>query len=243
MRRIDLGGRRVVVTRAAAQAGPLIDAIGHCGGIAIRMPLLRIAPPADGGLTLRSALAAMEADDWVAVTSTNGAHAVITAGLQRGRIATVGASTAEIFRRVAIEPDIVASPPRAEALAQAMAALPNVRVVVAQSDHARTTLVAELEKAGHTVRPVEAYRNLPVAAASGIIADAHTADAVIFASPSAIRRYVAQAGVRPRQAVCIGPTTAKEGASAGFDVVEAAAPDVASLMHALESLSRPDPMM
>ena len=74
-----LAGVRVVVTRPRAQAASLVAALEARGAIAIPVPVIAIEDPPDGGLALRAGLRALGADDWVVITSPNGADRVAVA--------------------------------------------------------------------------------------------------------------------------------------------------------------------
>ena len=88
-----LAGRRVVVTRAAEQAGDLVSLLEAAGATAVVVPLIEIvSQPAACEL-----LAALDlADfDWLVVTSPNGASAYLDAHSSApSNVAAVGATTA-----------------------------------------------------------------------------------------------------------------------------------------------------
>lgn len=96
----SLNGLRVWVTRPAHQAGGLAAAIEAAGGEALSEPLLTIEPPADRDAARRELAAAGEADI-VVFTSANavaGAWALQPDWTPRGRLAAIGAATAEALR-------------------------------------------------------------------------------------------------------------------------------------------------
>ena len=65
-----LNGRRVVVTRARAQAGVLSQRITDLGGVVIECPTIEIQPPNDF-LAFDRALARLDSYDWLIFTSVN----------------------------------------------------------------------------------------------------------------------------------------------------------------------------
>lgn len=104
------------------------------------------------------------------------------------------------------------------------------RVLLPQSAIAAPTLADGLRAAGWDVDVVPAYTTLPVPALTGEdAARLTTADALVLASPSAVRalRGLAPDLVAPA-VVCLGPTTAAAARSAGLvvtAVAERATPD------------------
>jgi len=69
-----LAGRTVVVTRAADQAGPLVERLRDLGATVVEVPTVAVVAPADGGAALADAAGHLERYDWVVVTSANGAR-------------------------------------------------------------------------------------------------------------------------------------------------------------------------
>ncbi|MCB1004479.1 MAG: uroporphyrinogen-III C-methyltransferase, partial [Acidimicrobiales bacterium] len=67
-----LFGRRVVVTRARAQASELVLALEAAGASTVELAAIEITDPADGGAALSAAAADVGAYDWVVLTSING---------------------------------------------------------------------------------------------------------------------------------------------------------------------------
>ena len=63
-----LHGRRVLVTRAAAQAQPLCDALEAVGAVPVHLPLLRIEPVDPGAAAWHH----VQGSHWVVFTSSNG---------------------------------------------------------------------------------------------------------------------------------------------------------------------------
>ena len=74
----SLVGKRVVVTRPAAQSGSLERALARAGAVAIRLPVIRVAPPRDPRALHRAAGCAA-AYDWIAFTSANSVDAFMRA--------------------------------------------------------------------------------------------------------------------------------------------------------------------
>jgi uroporphyrinogen-III synthase len=230
-----LAGRRVVVTRAVAQAQPLIDSIEELGGVAIALPLLEIRDAADGGAALRHELAVLRGEDWLVVLSPNGAQRIVDHLAPNScRLAVLASGTASVFEAKGWVVDLTAELASSEGLLDAFSGVEvEGRVVIAQAEHGRPLLSDGLRREGVEVRVVQAYRNLSPNVDSSAVDAARDADTVVFASPSAVARYVDTVGVKPSGAVCIGAVTADAARAAGFEVVAAATPTLDALTSAL----------
>lgn len=226
---LPLHGLSVVVTRPRHQAGALADALAAAGAAVTRLPVVALAPAADGGAALRAAARATGRYRWVAVTSANAADALAAAirdarDLGGTRLAAVGAATADALARARLIADLVPDEPSAEGLVAAMppADAAGAAVLHPRSSAAAGTLARGLRAKGWVVDEVEAYRTVcpdPAALAAGDLDAARAADAVVLASPSAVANWVALVGPpgpeRPA-VICIGPVTAAAAAAAGL---------------------------
>lgn len=237
----SLGGRRIIVTRAAPQAASLISAIRELDGQAIELPLLDIVEPEDGGAALRDALAELHEGDWLVVLSPNGARRVVAhaeaALLTPGAcaIAVIASGTGGILEAagwtVHLRPDSASS----EGLLSAFGTITILgRVLIAQAESGRTVLAEGLRERGIDVQTVTAYRNVMPALDPNVVEAADTADTVVFASPSAVERYVEHVGTKPAEAVCIGGVTAATALAAGFEITIAPEPTVDAIISLLE---------
>ncbi len=228
-----LAGRRVVVTRAAEQADALADLVRAAGAEAVVVPLVEIvAEPA--GVT---ALAVLDpgAFDWLVVTSPNAARAY--AGVHASapaHIAAVGASTAAALAETGHPAALVPTHQRAQGLVEEFPA-GSGRVLVVQAVEGETVLADGLGAKGWAVTVVRPYRSAPRRPGPAEVAAATTADAVLFASGSAARAWVAAFGpVAPPVVVAIGPQTAAAVERAGLKVSSIAADhSLAGLIGAL----------
>jgi uroporphyrinogen-III synthase len=169
--RADLAGERVLVTRAAHQAGDLADAFRAVGARVEFLPLIEIGPPADPAALERAAAEAMSYD-WLVLTSTNAAEAFLPLlSGQAPRIAAVGPATAAAIRDAGFQVDATAVQADAEGLVELLGAGllgvglgPGSRFLLPQADDARATLGDGLRAAGAEVLRVDAYsKRLPPA--------------------------------------------------------------------------------
>ena len=90
------------MTRPAAQAGPLSDALRAHGFDVVEQPLIEIEPVSDEPIEV-------DGYDWVVVTSPNGARE-LARRRRRGalpRLAAIGPGTAAALRELGLPPDLV----------------------------------------------------------------------------------------------------------------------------------------
>ncbi len=231
-----LHGRSVLVTRAANQAEPLLEAFRRAGAEPLALPMIQIVPPADGE-PLTRALRALASGDyhWVVFTSTNAVDQVIQeAGgtlskqsLGGARVAAVGAATAARLRSAGIDVDLI--PARADAAALADELLPQCgsgcRLLYPHGDLARETIATRLEAGGAIVDAIPAYRTVPVPTADPVIVRrlrAGDIDVVTFASPSSARNFMQLLGdpsaLEAARIVCVGAVTAAAVRGLGLPV-------------------------
>ncbi len=123
-----LFGRRIVVTRARAQASDLVDRLAELGAAVVEAPAIVLREPDDGGAALRVAAARLHTYDWVVVTSPNGARRLLAAvravggdarAFGRAKLAAIGPGTADELAAGNLVADLV--PPQfvAESLLEA----------------------------------------------------------------------------------------------------------------------------
>ncbi|RPJ43938.1 MAG: uroporphyrinogen-III synthase [Candidatus Latescibacterota bacterium] len=244
---LPLDGARILLTRPAEDSAGLADRLRAAGAEAAIVPLLRIAPPSDP-----AALDAARRDAgrarWIVFTSRHAARAFLAKlapqDAPRTRIAAVGASTKGEVLRAGWPVALEAGGRGALALARELARSDDLRgalVVYPRSDLASEALWKTLEEAGATVISVEAYRTLPAEPSAEEVDRLARGgyDLILFASPSAVRRFVElapRAGeiLRGALPVSIGPTTTAALRGAGADaVVQAPAADDAGILESM----------
>jgi uroporphyrinogen III methyltransferase / synthase len=206
---------KVIVTRPAAQAGLLVEALERLGHEPVLCPVLAIEPLGDGPVDTTGY-------DWVVITSANGAAEFArrrTGGLPR--VAAIGPGTADALAAHGIEPDVVSVVSTQEGLAAELPK-PAGRVLFAGAEGARRHLVEAL---GADFVPL--YRTVPLRPAA-----APEGDLVVLASASAARAFAELRINLP--AVSIGPQTTRAALAAGLPVVaEARTHDVDGLVAAV----------
>ena len=242
-----LHGRRIVVTRAEEQAGPLGDGLRTRGAVPVLVPAIRYEPASADPLA--DAARAIDRAAWVVFTSPTGvaygSAAIRVAwpgGLPAGvRVAAVGPGTAAACASAGLRADFVPADALGDALVAELPLERGDRVVLLRSDIGRRALATGLAARGADVRDVAAYRTLESADPDAVAAALATApDAVTFASPSAVRGFVsaadlaALAGIR---LVAIGPVTAQALLPFGLHADAVARPHtVPGLLATLDAL-------
>jgi uroporphyrinogen-III synthase len=229
---LPLRGRTIVTTRD--QPGALDALLVELGATVVHVPLIQIVDAADGGAALADALARIDTFDWIVVTSRHGAERVADA--VRGssvRLAAVGTATAAVLAERSGRPvELVPSVQLATALVEAFPDGP-WSILVAQADRAADTVVAGLRRRGFDVAVCTAYASRLRMPSPAELASALGADAVAFASGSAVEAWVEAIGTRTPPIVCvIGPTTESAATRSSLKVSAVAAD------HTVQGLAR-----
>jgi uroporphyrinogen III methyltransferase/synthase len=236
---LPLFGRRVVVTRAKEQAGELRRKLELLGAQVLELPLVDIRPKVDRDKLLEI-FAEIGHYDWLVFTSANGVRHFFDLFLKGFRdlralgvmrIACVGAATATLVRAMHVEVEICPEGGNADELADELIAtggLDNAKILVITGNLNRDALVKKLEEERAIVDTFQVYENIKADLADDPVAEAFRqsgADALLFASSSAVHGFAAQAaslqpaggGKRPL-AGSIGPRTSLAMIKAGIPV-------------------------
>ncbi len=263
LERRPLHGKRVVVTRARAQASGMAGQLRELGAEVVELPAIRIEPRI-GSDDVRSAVGRIGEYALVCITSPNGAHllfeALAAAGLDAralGRtkqqqeegggggavvgttVAAIGPGTARALREHGIAADIVPERFVAEALVESLVNVDveGKRVLVARAAEARDVLPDALRKRGAEVDIVALYETVREEPSTEAIEAAQAADYVTFTSSSTVSNLTEALGDRfPSNAriISIGPVTSDAARAAGLEVgVEAERHDIDGLVAAL----------
>jgi uroporphyrinogen-III synthase len=221
-----LRGRRVVITRSAAQAGEMGQLLNKYGAVPVLYPCIEIVPPENTGALDSALLKASENEfDWLVITSANTVEAIVDRLealeiiLGDLSIAAIGPKTAESAREhLAAQVHFVSDEYVAEALVDQMEVTGGQRILLPQSEIARPILADRLAEKGAVVSAVVAYRtamgqggeDVPSLLASGQI------DAITFTSASTVHYFLARLKDESAERVdldgiclaAIGPVTA-----------------------------------
>jgi len=247
LERRPLHGRRVVVTRARAQASGLSATLGALGAEVVELPAIRIVPRL-GSPEVRDAVQSIHAYALVCLTSPNGAALLFDALAAAGRdaralasatVAAIGPGTARELADHGIRADIVPESSTAEGLVEALGdfEVSGRPVLIARAAEARELLPESLRERGANVDVVALYDTVAEDPDPETIEASLEADYVTFTSSSTVRNLVAALGDRVPPAariVSIGPVTSRAAREAGLRVdVEAVRHDIDGLVEAL----------
>jgi uroporphyrinogen III methyltransferase / synthase len=247
LERRPLHGRRVMVTRARAQASGLARTLAGLGAEVIELPALRIEPRIESD-EVRRAVDDIYSYALVCLTSANGVRLLFEAMAAAGRdaralasatVAAIGPGTAAALRERGVIADVVPEESVAEALVDALAEVQveGRPVLVARAAEARNVLPDALRERGAEVDVVALYETVAETPDAAAIEAARDADYVTFTSSSTVRNLVAALGERlppDARVVSIGPVTSAAAREAGLEVhVEAQRHDVDGLVEAL----------
>ena len=174
--------------------------------------------------------------DWVVVTSALGVDALddLPAG---PRWAAVGPATARALRARGIEPALVPEETNGLALANAMPDAGGKHVLLVRAAAAAPDLPKRLRERGAEVDELAAYATVEGPASSAEPLTAALADvdlsAVVFASGSAVRGFIALGGTTALPAITIGPQTTNVAHELGFRVIAEAKAQSAEALAAV----------
>ena len=198
-----LAGKRIVVTRAQAQAEGLSSVLRQFGAEAIDAPLIEIRPP-DSYEALDAALNAILDYDWLILTSVNGVDALFSRleplglsvdSLQHLKIAAIGPATEERIQDHGLVVDIVPERYVAEEVVRSLRKLTKgEKVLLVRAKVARDVIPEELRRAGADVEVVEAYQTVVPADAKkrlqNIFSGDGDVDAITFTSSSTVKNFL-----------------------------------------------------
>jgi len=234
-----LSGRRIAVTRAREQASDLAGKLAALGAEVIELPLIHISKEISKQ-DLADVLLELGSYDWIVFTSANGVRYffeeffrifddIRSLGLLR--MACVGEGTARGVEALHLKVECQPKTATAAALADALIAtgsLDSAKVLVITGNLNRDMLVQKLEGAGAIVDRLQVYKTETTdLTADSAAADyrAKGADAILFASSSAVESFVAQAPAlklapkaRHPLVGSIGPQTSETMKQSGLQV-------------------------
>ena len=209
-----LFGKKILVTRARAQASKLSSALKNLGADVIECPTIKIAAPSDNFAAVDSSIKNLRGYDWIIFTSANGVekfferlkvHGLDARALNK--VAAIGSATAEKLSTFGIIADVVPKDFVAESLAAALKNLvADKKILLARAEVAREILPDALKKFGASVEVVPIYKTVPELPAQ---IDFAALDMITFTSSSTVENFVAAYGVPKIPTAAIGPITAR----------------------------------
>ncbi|MFP4451978.1 MAG: uroporphyrinogen-III C-methyltransferase [Desulfobacterales bacterium] len=231
-----LFGRRIVVTRARAQASSLLQRLSDLGAAVVETPVIEIRP-AQNMQPLDDAIKNIGKYDWLVFTSVNGVDVFFqrlracrldTRALGRISTAAIGPATAEKMRQNGLNADIVPESYRAESVVKAFETLDmsGRKVLLPRAEGARPVLPQELSKMGAQVDEIISYRAVQAEAGKAELLEnlrAGTIDMVTFTSSSTVRNFMtllaeseAEKLLSGVAVAAIGPITAETASEMGL---------------------------
>jgi len=251
-----LAGKRIVITRAAAQCEALSKELSARGAVPLVLPLISFGEPEDFG-PLDAAIRGLAGFNWMIITSAQAVRALsarceaigCVLAQERGRpqVAAVGPASAEAAEAAGLHVAYVAETHNGVSLAEELGErLRNQQVLLPRSDRANPDLPATLKKHGAKVTEVIAYRTLHSAEADQqrlqTVANGE-ADVILFFSPSAVHHFEELMGkgklsvLEDRMALtAVGPVTANALRKIGARrIFTSADTNTASILETLET--------
>jgi uroporphyrinogen-III synthase len=220
----SLAGKRILVGRAAKQAGALSDLLRENGATVIEIPFIEIKPP-KSYKPLDEALRKLHLYDWLVLTSVNGVEVffsrlqkIKSANLNKLRVAAIGPATRAEIERHGMRVDLMPREYVAESVVRALRAkVKGKRVLLVRARVARDVIPRELRKSGARVDVIEAYRTeLPRGSAARIgqllREPKRRPHAITFTSSSTVKNFVKMAGRELLDGILlasIGPVTSR----------------------------------
>jgi uroporphyrinogen III methyltransferase / synthase len=263
--RRPLFGRRVVVTRARAQAGELSGELEALGAEVFEFPTIEILPPEDFG-PLDEAIRDLDSFDWIVFTSVNGVEAFVgrlkyhgldlRAVPRRAKAAAIGPATAERVERAGLRVDVTPKEYKAEALIEALegVSLEGKKVLIPRAKVAREILPEKLREAGAKVVVPPAYESVPSSEGKerlkGLLENSEV-DCVTFTASSTVENFVRAFGeevagqlLLQTRVACIGPITADTARGHSIQVdAEAGEYTIPGLVNTVTDLLTTDNMI
>ncbi len=249
-----LFGKKIVITRARAQASDLVTRLNRLGAHCIEIPTIRITPPEDLR-PMQEAIQKITDYQWLVLTSVNGVKYFFDTLFAMGKdvralghlkFACIGPVTKEKLAGFGIISDILPETYRAESVVDAFknTGIKGQRVLLPRARLARTILPEELARMGAEVDEVTAYETvLDDAGKQTLIAmlKDREIDGVTFTSSSTVSNFMSlldkEDGPRLLKDVTIasiGPITSDTARSLGLEVdIEAKAYTIQGLVDAL----------
>lgn len=247
---LPLLGRKIVVTRARAQASDLVEKLSRLGAECIEIPAIKINPPFDNS-QLENAVKDIDTYQWVVFTSVNGVAFFFETLFNLGKdvrtlghlkFACIGPATRDKLTQFGIISDILPETYQAESVVEAFAdqGVKGKHILLPRAMEARTVLPEELDKMGAVVDEVTAYVTTLDEQSKEIFSKSlenSEIDMVTFTSSSTVKNFVSlfsDSGMRESMknisTACIGPITAQTAADLGIT------PDVSARTYTIDGL-------
>lgn len=243
-----LFGKRVLVTRARAQASKLTTALEDLGADVREVPAIALADPSDDYKAVDAAIGKLCDYHWLIFTSANGVERFFrrlenagkdTRALGYAQVAAIGSATAEKLQHYGIRADVVPTVYRAEGILDALKGKlpPHANILIPRAEKAREILPEKLREQGYTVDVAPVYQTVTADADGAALAkelEAGGYDIVTFTSSSTVTNLVKILGtaapLQHAKTACIGPVTAETARKNGIE------PDIVAETYTIDGL-------
>jgi uroporphyrinogen-III synthase len=198
---MDLLGKRILVTRAKAQASALSSQIEANGGIPIEMPLISCKEVEDKS-AIDNAITSIHTYDWLVFTSKNGIDFFLKdfkklTGTTKipCKIAVVGKKTEDILTDYGLQADLIPKLFVAESLLESLLSVLHTgeRVLFPRGNLARTVIPESLRENNIYVNELDVYENIIEDSSKDQLYQAilhQEIDVVTFTSSSTVDNFV-----------------------------------------------------
>ncbi len=241
-----LFGKRILVTRARAQASEFADLLEANGAEVIQFPTIRIQP-----ITIDSKdIPAPDKYDWVIFTSVNAVEIFYERLRENGKdvrvfggtkICAVGPKTVEALNDIGIQPDLVPTHSRGSAIAAEIEDISGKKILLPRAKIATADLPNGLRERGAHVDDVPLYDTVKVASENQDEIETDllngSIDLATFTSSSTVTNFlemfpahIPETLLTDVQVAVIGPETQKTAIEQGIQV------DVVAKKATIESL-------
>lgn len=222
-----LFGKRILVTRARAQASALTELLEEQGARVTEAPVIKIEPPADNYAAIDGAIQNIEKFSYLIFTSANGVREFFARlyfakkdarALNGAKVVAIGKATAEGLSAYGINADIVPKEFRAEGVVDALKDKidKNDNILIPRAEVAREILPKSLEEFGAKVTVAPVYKTVTETENGEKIREMllnGEIDIVTFTSSSTVTNFVKLVGdanlLKSVKTACIGPVTAE----------------------------------
>ncbi|MBI5177714.1 MAG: uroporphyrinogen-III C-methyltransferase [Nitrospinae bacterium] len=229
-----LFGRRIIVTRARAQASGFSQKLEELGASVIEFPTIETTAP-ESWDALDKAISSAGNYDWLIFTSVNGVGYLLQRLRETGRdirelagpkICAIGKKTAEAVEATGMRVVLVPDEFRAEGILATIGDVKGKKVLIPRAEEAREVLPEELAKRGAQVDVVTAYRTVRPQAKKDAVMEAvrdGKVDMVTFTSSSTVSNFAGMFAddelkevIAKVKAASIGPVTTETAKKFGF---------------------------
>ena len=249
-----LFGKRVLVTRARAQASGLADLLELNGAEVIQFPTIQIEPVAETA-RLASAIEILHEYTWIIFTSVNAVEIFYQRLRENGRdvrafgttsqICAVGSKTVEALNRIGIHPDFVPTQARGAAIAAELDNVTAQKILLPRAKIAPPDLPDSLRAKDAIVDEIPLYDTISVESGNRAAIAKHLLKGEIelatFTSSSTVTNflemfptYTADVLLADVRVAVIGPTTQATAVAHGMRVDIVA--KHATIEHLVESI-------